>query len=795
MKRTLITYLIYLIGLFSLILIFKNVIVGFLNWSLILPIFSQVSSSYPTDAAVLIFLLVVISCYLIRTWKLSVINAREIILLFAVLILYLMVRIEGIWSFVEFAFWNGIYYADIIVAFISVVVLKMLFVCLKTMGCFALIRNWLRKVGGCSESSEISEIKGFRIDEPSGEDDYLRRQFASTVVELMRNTEANQGAFSVGINGCWGSGKTSFFSLMKKEMQQADCIQIDFRAWMCSSPNEIVVEFFKTLKRELSPLNPRIDNRTDRYIDALIEMDSSNSIRALKQIICEVPSAAKGYDDLSREIRAINRRIYVFIDDLDRMDAKEIMEVLRLVRNTANFPNLFYIMAYDKGYVIRTLEEANYHNSEKYLEKIINVDLSLPGFEPETVVLQLIRLIEELLKEQFGKDEIALATEYLSQYITENVPNTNSVFTFRDMNRYLNSLSVTLEAFFKHVGKEDISLRDILVLELIKYYHRDVYEVLKCNPGKYFELENDRYIIIKTLKEETIPLQLLKDLVSNYAKNSISYCANYYRYFAFRLMSEDIAYLEFRSNMYEEDPSKKIMEWERNNKREAIKLHFRRLFTSEDLDIGAFLNLLVIYGGSVYSDKDHRGNQFERFLNLYNLLQTNRRDIDLYRIPLSYLYYGGSSASDSPQTKHELHKLNKDILLRFFGDTSDESVYTKIALLISISPRSLIEEDMPDLFINLFTKLSDNIGDNDEHNCLIEDLIAYIANSTLNSLHYRLRVLCRDKMEKNPESWLRTLLRRNGGKCIEKTALSFIWGSMDEFEDWLNSLEGFDDYK
>lgn len=810
MKRTAIAYLIYLLGLFSLILIFKNVIVGFLNWSLVLPIFSQVSSSYPTDAAILIFLLAAISYYLIRTCKLCVISARDFIFPFTALFLYLMARFAGIWSFVGFAFWNGLYYADIIVVFILVVVLRMLYnkqwedssLREKLEG---FIRKFERKfvkfiigrarIGGWNPSSEKVSNKGFRIDEPSGEDDYSRRQFASTVVQLMRNTKARQGAFSVGINGCWGSGKTSFLNLMKRKIPQAGRIQIDFRAWMCSSPNEIVVEFFKTLKRELSPLNPRIDNRTDRYIDALIEMDSSNSIRALKQIICEVPSAAKGYDDLSKEIRAINRRIYVFIDDLDRMDAKEIMEVLRLVRNTANFPNLFYIMAYDKEYVVKTLSEANYHNPEKYLEKIINVDLFLPGFEPETVVLQLIRLIEEILKEKFDIDEIEDAANYLSGYLTTKIPQKNSVFTFRDMNRYLNSLSVIIEAFFEQGEKEDISLRDVVVLELIKYYHRDVYEVLKCNPGKYFALEKDRYIIIKDSKEGTIPLQLLKDLVSNYAKNSISYCANYYRYFAFRLMSEDIAYLEFRSNMYNENPREKLEKWEVEGKQEAVKLHFRRLFTSEDLDIGAFLNLLVIYGASVYSDEDHRRNRFESLLNLYNLLQTNRRDIDLYRIPISYLYYGGSSLSDSPQTKHELHKLNKDILLRFFGDTSDEFVYAKIALLISISPRSLIEKEMPDLFINLFTKLSDDIGKNDERDYLIVDLITYIASSTLDSLRYRLGVLCRDKMEKNPEPWLKMLLRRDGGKYIQKTSLSFIWGSMDEFNKWLKRVKGCEEYK
>ncbi len=753
MKRTHIAYLIYLLGLFSLILILKNVIVGFLNWSLVLPIFSQVSSSYPTDAAILIFLLAAISYYLIRTCKLCVISARDFIFPFTALFLYLMARFAGIWSFVGFAFWNGLYYADIIVVFILVVVLRMLYnkqwedssLREKLEG---FIRKFERKldsfikemarIGGWNPSSEKVSNKGFRIDEPSGGDDYLREDFASTVVELMWNTKAKQGAFSVGINGCWGSGKTSFLNLMKRKIPQAGRIQIDFRAWMCSSPNEIVVEFFKTLKRELSPLNPRIDNRTDRYIDALIEMDSSNSIRALKQIICEVPSAAMGYDDLSKEIQAINRRIYVFIDDLDRMDAKEIMEVLRLVRNTANFPNLFYIMAYDKEYVIKTLSEANYHNPEKYLEKILNVDLFLPGFEPETVVLQLIRLIEEMLKEKFGKDEIALATEYLSQYITENVPNTNSVFTFRDMNRYLNSLSVTLEAFLKQGKKEDISLRDVVVLELIKYYHRDVYEVLKCNPGKYFALEKDRYIIIKDSKEGTTPLQLLKDLVSNRAKNSISYYANYYRYFAFRLMKEDIAYLEFRSNMHNENPREKLEKWEVEGKQEAIKLHFRRVLISGDSDIGVVLRSLVIYGEYVYKDKDIYSPLFNRLYNLFSFMFYNLKGDEIRLIPIISMYYGDARKPGFPENK-ESYKKNEEVANAFFQDKS-EYVCSKIALLVSIYRFSIVANNIIPLFRSLVDELFNGSKDEKDRLYSGDDLAEYL-NS--NEIH----VNCNDKID------------------------------------------------
>ncbi|GAB1358418.1 hypothetical protein MASR1M31_01960 [Porphyromonadaceae bacterium] len=600
-------------------------------------------------------------------------------------------------------------------------------------------------IGGWNPSSEKVSNKGFRIDEPSEGDDYLRKDFASTVVELMRNTDVKQSAFSIGINGCWGSGKTSFFNLMKEEMQQADCIQIDFRAWMCSSPNEIVMEFFKTLKRELSPLNPRIDNRTDRYIDALIEMDSSNSIRALKQIICEVPSAAKGYDDLSREIQTINRRIYVFIDDLDRMDAKEIMEVLRLVRNTANFPNLFYIMAYDKEYVVKTLSEANYHNPEKYLEKILNVDLFLPGFEPETVVFELIRMIEEKYKEKFDEEEIEETGSLLIFYFIVNSSKRNSVFTFRDMNRFMNNLTVTLESFLKNGDKEDISLQDIVTLELIKYYQRYDYEVLRYNPEMFYTKTDGKYEF-RSLDRRDNSEQLLDYLMSNDSKKSICYCANYYRFFASRLMKNDIDFLEFISNMYAPDPKIKILKWVEKKDSEAIKLHFRRVLASPNVEVNLFLKSLTIYGECIFVDENFNSKSFKELLDLFNSIIPPNKSKCSWRFAFHPVYKKDGKRLKMLGDDIGLYVKDVEVILAFFRDTS-ELVYSKIALLLSVIRNASIEKEQGKLFDDLIMKLLSGFYDKNKGNRLLNNIEEYLKleeDKDVHDLYERFKVI-RDK--------------------------------------------------
>lgn len=46
----------------------------------------------------------------------------------------------------------------------------------------------------------------------------------------------------------------------------------------------------------------------------------------------------------------------VVIDDLDRLEGTELMAVLKLIRITANFKNLIFIVAYDKGFVANALK-------------------------------------------------------------------------------------------------------------------------------------------------------------------------------------------------------------------------------------------------------------------------------------------------------------------------------------------------------------------------------------------------------------------------------------------------------
>ena len=60
---------------------------------------------------------------------------------------------------------------------------------------------------------------------------------------------------------------------------------------------------------------------------------------------------------LEEALSALDKPIVVVLDDIDRLETSEIRDVFKLVRLTANFPNIIYIVAFDRERVEEALGE------------------------------------------------------------------------------------------------------------------------------------------------------------------------------------------------------------------------------------------------------------------------------------------------------------------------------------------------------------------------------------------------------------------------------------------------------
>jgi hypothetical protein len=76
-------------------------------------------------------------------------------------------------------------------------------------------------------------------------------------------------------------------------------------------------------------------------------------------------------------------RLVLIIDDADRLEPIEAVEMLRLIKHAADFPLVVYVVCYDESVLSRQIEDVlRISNPRGYLEKVFQTTVSIPPHEP-----------------------------------------------------------------------------------------------------------------------------------------------------------------------------------------------------------------------------------------------------------------------------------------------------------------------------------------------------------------------------------------------------------------------------
>ena len=107
--------------------------------------------------------------------------------------------------------------------------------------------------------------------------------------------------------------------------------------------------FFDALKDGLKNKIWGINWQIDRYVGALLQLDKTGISKTIWQMVFQPDSVEKQKDKLAESMKLLDNNLIVVVDDLDRLAKNEIADVLKLMRDTANFPNLVFLAAYGTG--------------------------------------------------------------------------------------------------------------------------------------------------------------------------------------------------------------------------------------------------------------------------------------------------------------------------------------------------------------------------------------------------------------------------------------------------------------
>jgi hypothetical protein len=237
------------------------------------------------------------------------------------------------------------------------------------------------------------------------------------------NGLGSERSFAFGITCPWGGGKTSFLNGVKDRIQKngwskndfiqrehlaediaeecekmyqkrdrfditvEDVIFVDYNPWFANGSKHVVAHFLDALQKSLSPYDGELAGSIAKYRKLLLSLNPgvfNNVVDGTVNFFSVHKDIEDRFKRLEECIQRLNKKILVFMDDLDRLEANELVASLKIIRNTGSFKNVVFFVTYDKEYVLSQLashfnfDKKDKKQGDRFLEKFFQLEVSLP---------------------------------------------------------------------------------------------------------------------------------------------------------------------------------------------------------------------------------------------------------------------------------------------------------------------------------------------------------------------------------------------------------------------------------
>lgn len=278
-------------------------------------------------------------------------------------------------------------------------------------------------------------IKGFREDALSIESQ------VSGFAEFIMTCET---PMTISIQGNWGSGKTSFYNAVKawireetaRQGQEGDYVFVDFNSWQYSQFNrsdrlalDLFSSIIKLIRKDMhdDPETERLTNETENKLKQVAKWVGAGLVSAanavisdkygvdMKKIYADVKDSHGEIDGIAAEYRnepdgseiiaslrsdfqkcimkrlkitdgaeAGNKRLIIFVDDLDRLAPDKAVELLEALKIFLDCRYCVFVLAIDYSIVVNGVSmkykgSISADKGNDFFEKMIQVVYKLPS--------------------------------------------------------------------------------------------------------------------------------------------------------------------------------------------------------------------------------------------------------------------------------------------------------------------------------------------------------------------------------------------------------------------------------
>lgn len=276
-----------------------------------------------------------------------------------------------------------------------------------------------------------------------------------TAVDTLKNRIVHSDTpLSIGINGKWGTGKSSMMGLIKEKLDCENDIQIRthwFDTWNYANEKEIWRILMLSLMDELEPENKtKVDIK--KLISSILGIGSITSKALLSQgisLLSEKENIEQTIDNLSNiqksreeiiireQIKSVRTfrvefeeivkgavgdegKFVIFIDDLDRIIPDKVVEVIEAIKTFLDCKRCIFVIGCDYDYldmcIGKRYAEMNLSGRD-YLEKIIQIPFNVPSIDES----QFNIFLHDLLPTSFDvMEDFEMAGKLITNSIGRN---------------------------------------------------------------------------------------------------------------------------------------------------------------------------------------------------------------------------------------------------------------------------------------------------------------------------------------------------------------------------------------
>jgi hypothetical protein len=353
-----------------------------------------------------------------------------------------------------------------------------------------------------------------------------RRPLAQNLADLIRSYEDDAALF-VGVLGPWGSGKTSFLTMLKEALETHQYLSVAWlRPWLLGSTAEVLKAALATIvstSGERGGLAKRGVQALRRFVAAVLRSTkvsgsvggeggaASAEIEVDLGLIMEDLEAGQGDQiealkgDAAEFLAKSKRKTVLLVDDTDRLDAPEIRELLRILRAALDLPNVVFVIAGEERILTHALEStASGLDSADALAKFMQVVVPLPKPTLDQIRQLALANLEALRGRLTSFDADFSLAEWEELKDDLDTYTIDMFRTPRDVVRWANSCLLPLIHLNGEINRADICLLYAIRLQSPTAYsylweHRDTYLSLIGSSRRYFDRDStparrDEYI-------------------------------------------------------------------------------------------------------------------------------------------------------------------------------------------------------------------------------------------------------------------------------------------------------------